>query len=449
MNASRGMREKGHGCGRRHSWGIAILLVTFAPSMPGAASPDSSAARALDLPQLIGHLLENSPSVQTARHEWRSRTQVRAQVTALPDPQLEYRNWLRQMEPADDRWMLNFAQRIPWPEKRRRAGQVADLEARQAYFQYLRALAEAISEVKQSYHEIVYIDRALAETRALEGIYVRLETLAAQSMATGGAALPETFRAASQRSQLAYDMIRLAEMRRVEEERLRFRAGLSAEEPIGGLRPTRVNAGPIPPLDDLLLGMLDTNQELADARANRERALGEVRRARVASLPDITLATSYSRTGGQDAPGGDPTVDPITATVGLTLPIWQEKYRAMRRQAMGQRDKARAREVEVERDLRYRLARAHFEATNSWRLVELHRRTLLPQAGQAIASAEELHRRGEASLFSVLETTSAHHSFRLAAFRAEADYHQGLARLEALLGAPFSDAAEREQEPDR
>lgn len=404
-----------------------------------APSAQAEPAGPLDLPQLIGRLLEDSPSVQTARHEWKSRTRIRAQVTALPDPQVDFRDWIRQMEPADDRWMLAFSQRIPWPEKRRRAGRIADLEARQAYFQYLRVLAETISEVKQSYHEIVYIDQALALTRELESLYARMETLAAQSLATGGAALPETFRATTQKSQLAYDVIRLSEMRRVEEERLRFRVGMSGEEPIPELVEVAVGAEPLPPLDTLIQRMIGTSQELADARVNRERAAAEVARADAASLPDITLATSYSRTGGEDAPGGDPTEDPITATIGVTLPIWQEKYRATRRQARDEQRKARSRQDEVEKDLRYRLTRAHFEATNSWRLVELHRRTLLPQAERAMATAEELQRRGDASLLSVLETTSAYHSFRLAALRAEADYHQGLARLEALLGAPFAE----------
>lgn len=434
-----GGHDKSHTCVRRFGlWGHILILAMLARPVSARTPAATDGAMSLELPRLMGRLLVDSPTVRAARHEWMSRTRNRAQVTALPDPQVDFRDFLRQMDPADDRWMLSFSQRIPWPEKRRRAGRVADLEARQAYFQYLRTLAETISEVKQSYHEIVYIDHALDRTRELERIYARMELLAAQGMSTGGTTLPETFRAATQRSQLAYDVIRLSEMRRVEEERLRFKVGLHAEERVGGLRPIAVSEAPFPSLQDLTDRMIHTNQELEDARTNRERALEEVRRARVASHPDITLMTSYSRTGGQDFPGGDPTQDPITATIGLTVPVWQEKYRALRRQAGDLRNKAQAREEEVERDLRYRLARAHFEVINSWRLVELHRRTLLPQAEQVMVSAEELHRRGDTSLLSVLETTSAYHSFRLAALRAEADYHQGLARLEVLLGAPFS-----------
>lgn len=408
------------------------LWLGAAPA-PGA---DRTTPPTVDLPHLLQGLLEDSPTIRGARHEWEARTRQRAQVTALPDPLLEFRDWLRQMDPADDEWSTTFTQRIPWPEKRRRAGRIADAEARQAYWRYLQAVGETISEVKQSYHEMVYIDRALEVTRELEAIYTRLEALGAQAAATGRAALPETFRATTQRTQLAYDVIRLAEMRRVEEEELRFRAGLPDDVTLVTLRAVPVSGGPPPPLEQLFERMALTSQELGVARSGLERAEEEVKRARVASTPDLQVAASYSRTGGGDLPGGDPTADPVTATLGVTLPIWQEKYRAQRQEARALQQRASARADEVRLDLRFRLTRAHFEVTNAWRLVELHRRMLLPQSDQARLSAEELHRRGEASLLSVLEATSAYHSFRLAAFRAGADYHQAVARLEALLGAP-------------
>jgi outer membrane protein TolC len=87
--------------------------------------------------------------------------------------------------------------------------------------------------------------------------------------------------------------------------------------------------------------------------------------------------------------------------------------------------------------LRADLAKAYFSLSNSSRLVRLYRDTLIPQARQALQSAEELHRKGEMNLSGLLETTATVHNFELARLRATADYYQNVARIERLLGTAF------------
>ena len=95
---------------------------------------------------------------------------------------------------------------------------------------------------------------------------------------------------------------------------------------------------------------------------------------------------------------------------------------------------ARADEEAQRLQLRSDLAKAYFSLRNSSRLVSLYRDTLLPQARQARNSAEELYRKGDASLTSLLETTSTIHNFELARLRATADFYQHVSRIERILG---------------
>src|SRR5208283_5336205 len=86
--------------------------------------------------------------------------------------------------------------------------------------------------------------------------------------------------------------------------------------------------------------------------------------------------------------------------------------------------------------------------TNSSRLVRLYRDTLIPQARQALQAAEELYRNDKANLASVLETTATVNNFELARLRASADYFQNDARIERVLGVPFTLGPATSEAPD-
>jgi cobalt-zinc-cadmium efflux system outer membrane protein len=245
--------------------------------------------------------------------------------------------------------------------------------------------------------------------------------------------LPETFRAESQRAQLGYDLVLLKEMRTAEAERLRSTAGLPRNLELG---PTEDVAEP-GPLGEALEKLQEIaaahNQELAAAGVEVERAQLQTKLARRAPIPDLMVGAGYMKPGPAPMDAGS-MKSGVTASFGVSVPIWFGKYRAMAREAQ-EMEAAAVSEAEAQRlQLRADLAKAYFSLNNSSRLVRLYRETLLPQARQALQSAEELYRRGAANLAGVLETTATVHNFELARLRATADFYQNVARLEKLLG---------------
>jgi len=176
------------------------------------------------------------------------------------------------------------------------------------------------------------------------------------------------------------------------------------------------------------------NQELLAAGITLERAELNSTLAKTAAIPDLTFSVGYTQIGNPSVPIPNGGRDPLTVGVGVSLPIYFWKYRAKARQA---REREQAAEIEFEGQrlrLRASLVRAFFRLRNASRLVRLYRDTLLPQALQAISSAEELYRAGQSDLRSLLETTATYHNFELARLRATADYYQHVARVERVLG---------------
>jgi outer membrane protein TolC len=329
------------------------------------------------------------------------------------------------------RWALGISQTIPFPHKLILAGRIADRDTRIAYLRYEAEVRNALADAKEKFFELYYIDRAIEFTGTVSEIYNR--HLALAGSARQGSS-PAMFRAESQRAQLDYDIVLLKEMRMAEEVSLRGILGLDHTRPLA----RTADVGDPAPLGEEIeriqeLAVLH-NQELLAAGITLERAQLNTKLTKSAAIPDLTLSVGYTSVGNPLVPVPDAGRDPLSVGVGISLPIFFWKYRAQARQAQA---RERAAEIELEHQklqLRANVARACFRLRNSSRLVQLYRDTLLPQARQAIDSAEALYRSGQSDLRSLLETTATYHNFELARLRATADYYQNVARVERILG---------------
>lgn len=376
--------------------------------------------------EAVLRLTAGSPMVEAAKHRWLAATHKRPQMVALPDPRAEVTYY----PVADrDKYMLGLSQEIPYPGKLIIAGRIADKEAEAARLRYEAALRDALSDAKEAYFELYYIDRARKVTSEIKRLYDRYAALAAGGTQVAQPKLPELFRAESQRAQLGYDLVLLEQMRAAEAERLRAVLGLPARAQLG---PTEDVAEPLQlgeTIERLQEIALQHNQELAAAGVEVQRAQYDVKLARRAPIPDLMIGANYTRMVEREMMD-----HAIGVTAGFSIPLWFPKYQARSREA-GEMEKAARSEEEAQKlKVRADLAKAYFSLSNSSRLVRLYRETLLPQARQALQSAEELYRKGDANLTSVLETTATVHNFELARLRATADFYQNVARLERTLG---------------
>jgi outer membrane protein, heavy metal efflux system len=404
----------------------------LALSSPNSATPPSEDA-ATGLSEILRMAAERSPMVEAARRRWTGSTYKRAQVVSLPDPKLEYKYYVRQMAREEEKWELGISQEIPYPGKLIIGGKLADKESEIAYLRYQVAVRNSIAEAKEIYCELYYIDRAQKVTAEIEKLYARYSALATGGTEVAKPKLPEKFRAESQQAQLGYDLILLREMRMAELARLRAAVGSRPDWQPAATTELAEPPESIGTLESLQDQAERFNQELSAAGLEVERAEFQTKLARRAPIPDLMIGASYMRTGDMGS-GPDPTRDPITVGVGVSVPLWFGKYKAMLSEAKEMEKAAHAEKDAQALQLRANLARAYFSLNNSLRLVRLYRDNLIPQSRQALQSAEELYRKGNASLASVLETTSTVHNFELARLRALTDFYQNVARIERVIG---------------
>ena len=120
--------------------------------------------------------------------------------------------------------------------------------------------------------------------------------------------------------------------------------------------------------------------------------------------------------------------------VGLTLPLWFGKYRAMRREAGAKLSAAELSRRDAANRLASDAKMALFGLRDADRKVGLYRETILPRAEQALAASLAAYRAGRVQFAELIDAQRVLIQFRLDLARSQANRAQRLAEIEMLVG---------------
>ncbi|MBI2434985.1 MAG: TolC family protein, partial [Candidatus Hydrogenedentes bacterium] len=141
--------------------------------------------------------------------------------------------------------------------------------------------------------------------------------------------------------------------------------------------------------------------------------------------------------------------DEVMLTVGFSLPVWRKRVRASVEEArqMEQAAVADKRDRMLELDVEARMAL--FDMQDGARRFNLYRDVLLPRAQQTYDSLQGRYASGDttAGFLDVLGSVQALLNTELEQVRALRDIQIGGARLERVLGGPWTEQAEAESSP--
>ena len=425
-----------------------ILMQTEAYGMTQtAAIPEQTDmttlfAETLELPSLIRVAVERNPKVSAAKARWQATIEQYPQVTALPDPMFMYGYFLRSVETrvGPQRHRVSFSQAFPYPGTLDAAGEVVKKAIEIERVKHEQVIRDLIVELKLSYHELAYLQRAVELTRQNHELVASILTIATARYAEGKATLNDVLKAQSQLAQLEYDFILLEELQGVEHANINGVLSVPSTTPLGATVPVAYE-----PLDVTLADVekqaLAKRQELRIAALTIEKATDRIALAELQTKPMLKFDLMTIETGESlmlDAPGSGK--NPFSIGFGVTIPWSSLKNSSKVREAQQNHEVVTANKRVLEDETKVALQKVYFRLGNARRLVELYETTLIPQAGAAIEVAETWHQEGPKSITGFLETQSVWLNFNLARLRAVADYQQNVARLEKLVGGKINDS---------
>jgi outer membrane protein TolC len=426
--------------------------------LPRNRSANSSATRGAsseDLPDLskeatlqdyLTYAALNNPGLEAAFRQWKAAMERIPQVTSLPNPKLEYGYFIEEVEtrvgPQEQK--LTLSQVFPWFGKLRLKGEMAAQEAEAAWQKYQAKKLQLFYEVKKAYAEYYFLGKSIAITNDNLELLKYLEEVARESYRAGEAKHSDVVLAQVEMGKLEDRLETLRDLRRPRAAALNVSLGRPADSPLPQpkyLPEEKINlAG-----KELINGLFENNPDLKALAHRVEKQKKSVALAKKEFYPDFTLGVSYIDTGSSVMSTSDSGKDPFIAMVGLSLPIWRQKYSAAVREA---RNRVRSAELSLS-DKQYSLQNeikdAVFGVKDARRKIQLYRDTLIPKAEESLKVTQTGFRTGEVDFLDLLDAQRTLLDFQLTVERARANHMKQLARLEKLAGRAFPKTSSNKQ----
>ena len=414
-------------------------------SLPPARSPEALPASAT-LADYLKYAEVRNPGVQAAYQRGQAAKERAPQMRALPDPLLMYEYWGLQ---DTQQQMLTVGQTIPWPGKLMLAGSQAEKEAQAEYQRYQIARLALAYRVKNAYFEHWYLARAMEIAKENAELARGIEATARTRYQAALAEFADVIKAQVELSRME-DMVKeLEAMRGPTIARLNAELDRPAEAPL----PAPQQAPPEERLavsETEVLSLLEqASPELAAMDAEVAAARDSVALAKRGPIPDLMLKAG-AMTMKQDGMERD---DGPQLGVGITLPLWFGKYRAMRREAGARLSAAEFSRRDTANRLGSDAKMALFGLRDADRKASLYRDTILPRAEQGLSAAHASYKAGKLPFIELVDAQRVLIQFRLDLARTLANRAQRLAEVEMLAGRELPkeavpSPAEKPQKPE-
>ncbi len=389
---------------------------------------ESSPVAPVTLDDYLRLAFTRNAGLRAAFERWRAAVERVPQSRALEDPALSFEYFIEQM---DTRYGASLTQSFPaFGTLRMREGQAA-AEAQAARHAFDAERFDLYERVVRAVHEYGYLARAtdLAEEnlRLLE----QVEQAAEARYRSGAGAQADWILVQIEKERMADRLASLRDQRRVQSVGLAALLSLPANDRLPW--PQIASSG-LASLDEAALAELlgELNPELKAADAGIEAARQGRDLARRAGWPGFMLGGGWMVMPGE---GGQGDESDVRLMAGISLPIWRGRIRAEVREADAMLRAAEQDRDEMRNRLRAELSMAVFQFRDAERRVELFTKSLIPKAGQVLASQQQAYAEGKADFATWIEAQRTLLEFRLLVERAVADREIALADIGCCVGA--------------
>ena len=400
-----------------------LLLVIGVHTLSGETYADNSR---LTLEEVLREALSSNPELAAQFERVKASQKIGIQVGTLPDPKLTYTEFVSRVQTrtGPQERAVSLTQAFPWPGKLTLRESIADENARSTFFRFEARQRQLVREVGLAFFDYAYLGEAIGISRKNYELLEQLSPTVNTKVRAGGD-LSASLRLEVETTRVEDQLQALREQRAALSSRL---------ESLMGRTPSLDSLLPLPVLSDRPppIGSLDSLEKqaarhplIAAAEAGVISADLAERLSRKSPLPDINLGANVIDIGG----GGETAVG---VTVGVSIPLAFEKYKAEREEKAELATAARA---DIE-SLKQRLQADLHRSVQSWReatkRLDLYKEKLLPAAEQAMELTEESYRNDKTSVTDLIDSERTLLDLQLMNQRALASAHKAALEIRTL-----------------
>jgi Outer membrane protein len=416
-----------------------LILVLCADSMAQEQAGGTSlepASSTLQLDELVKEALAKNPEAQSAEHAIQALTHRVPQVQAMPDPTVAV-GWAGKLLPfstmsgdASSYRGVTVSQQFPVAGKLKLQGAMAQKDVEAAQSDYEAILRRITAEVKTTYYDYFYYDKAIQATNQNKDLLEKLSKIAETQYRVGKAMQQDVLRSQVEVSMLTEKLTELEQEKATEQARINAYLQRSPETPL----PPAAEVGP--PAIRYSLDELYTLSLANDTAANRAEKM--IERGQIGTTlaqkqyrPDVSVSYMFQqRTAQPDMHG---------VTVSVNIPVF---YKNKQRQAVAEaaQDVLSAEKLRENRlnEVRFELKQNYLAAQAADRLLSLYSKGIVPQSSLALESSMAGYQVGKVDFLSLLANFTTVLNYETDYYRQLADYLTAIARMESLTGTDIT-----------
>ena len=383
-----------------------------------------SARGELTLSNAVAEALARHPELKAARQKVEAATGRAVQARLWENPELELSAEDMPVNSgglSQSKNMIGLSQTVPFPGKKSLDDGIGRKAVTALEWEYRSREIELVRDVKSAFYRALAAKQKLIVDSELAELAKSTATVARKRVEAGSTGDQEQLRAEVEQERVAVEM---AAARRELAEAQKCLTSLVGQsgDPVGELA-EQVN--PLV-LDQAREQMLARHPDLRAARANRERAELELRRAKLDPLPDVRFGVA----GGCDLAAHETMME---FRVSVPLPIF-DRSQGRKREARAHAEIARYDISVVELRLTRELDQLEERLRASGEQVETYRTRILPKTETAARLVRGGFEAGKFSLLDMLDMQRTAVETRLAYLDKLLELNLALAEIEALTG---------------
>lgn len=272
---------------------------------------------------------ENNPSLQIKFKEYMAALEVAPQVRALPDPQAAFAYFISPIETrvGPQQFRMSISQMFPWFGTLEAKENVANQAAKAKYESFLESKSRLFNEVRSNYYNIYFNRRAIDITMENLVILNSFKKLANIKVETGKVSAIDEYRIEMEIGDMENRLAYLKDNQHVLE--VMFVNLLNTDSELEIDIPEILWTRDIGLRKDQVWDTISSNNhQLLAINLQKEGLTFRKELAEKAGKPDFSIGFDYTMVGqGEDnLAGTDAFVFP---KVGITIPLYRSKYRAM------------------------------------------------------------------------------------------------------------------------
>jgi cobalt-zinc-cadmium efflux system outer membrane protein len=417
------------------AWPVLLASAQDKEAAPSPVTPNTVDTLSID--QVVQQALDRSPEAQSALHTVKALERRVPQVKTLPDPTVAA-GWAGNLTPfstmsGDPSSYRGFtiSEQFPVTGKLKLQGAMAtkDVEAAQTDYEAIRRRITA--EVKSTYYEYFYLEKAIQATTQNKELLDKLSKIAEAQYRVGKAMQQDVLRSQVEISMLDEKLTELDQQRATAQARINAYLQQLPENPLppaAEVAPKTIRYS----LDELYSLSLSNDTQAERAQKIIERAQLGVTLARKQYRPDIGVSYMFQQRTAQADMNG--------AVVSVNIPVF---YRSKQRQAVAEAaedvvsaDKTRENRLN---EVRFELKQQYLAAKASEKLISLYSAGIVPQSSLALESSMSGYQVGKVDFLSVLANFTTVLNYETDYYRQVADYMTAIARMESLTGTEITE----------